>query len=127
MAEFAELAMEGIPVVADHYDKVTDPLREKTKQGYQKVKKMQERRRNGGGYESETETDYEEYDRYGPPQRSQTAPRRRSRDDYDDRRPSKRGDVVEERYAYSKSNGRAKSVGKDDRHGGRDSQRKSRL
>lgn len=123
--DFAELAFEGVPLVAEHYDKVTDPLTAKTKQGYQKVKQMRERRRGGGGYESETESDYEEVDRYGPPQRSQTSPRRRSKDDYDDRRRSRRGDVVEERYAYSKSNGRAKSMGRDDRYGGRDSQRKS--
>lgn len=126
MADLAELAMEGVPLVAEHYDKVYDPLKDKTKQGFQKVKKMHQRRRGGGGYDSETETDYEEYDQYRPPQRSQTAPRRSSNDYYDDRRRSKRGDVVEERYAYSKSKGRANSVGRDDRCGGRDSQRKSR-
>ena len=131
MDDLAELAMEGVPIVAEHYDKVTDPLKDKTKQGYHKIKKMREQRRNGrGGYESETETDYEEVDRYGPPQRNATAPqpRRRSRDDYyDDKRRSRRDDVVEERYSYSKSNGRAKSMGRDDRYGGRESRRKSEI
>ena len=105
MTDFAELAMEGVPLVAEHYDKVTDPLTNKAKQGINKVKSM----RNGnGGYESES--DYEEYDRYSAPRRSQTDRRRRSpRDDYRPR--SGRGDVVEERYAYSKGNGRARSVG----------------
>ena len=111
--------MEGIPVVAEHYDKVYDPLKEKTKQGFQQVKKMRERRRGGDGYESETESDYEETDRYGPPRRSQTDHRRRSRDN-EQNRSSRRGEVIDEKYTYSKTNGRAKSVG----HGGRDSRRK---
>lgn len=118
MADLAELAMEGVPLVTEHYDKVYDPIKNKTKQGIQKVKSM----RNGdGSYQSEEE--YEEYDRYGPPQRSQTDRRRRSpRDDYDDRRRrSGRGEVVEERHAYSKSNGRARSMG------GRGDQRKGVL
>ena len=114
MADFAELAMEGVPLAAEHYDKVYDPLKDKTKQGIQKVKSMRNNNTNGG-YSSEEE--YDEYDRYGPPRRSQTDRRRRSpRDDFRDdyRRPrSGRGDVVEERYAYSKSNGRAKSAGGD--------------
>ena len=118
MEDFAELAMEGVPVITEHYDKVYDPVKDKTKQGYQKIKKMRERRR-GGGYESETESDYEEVDRYGPPQRSQTDRTRRSRND-DRNRSSRRSDAVDERYIYSKSNGRARSVG----HGGRDSYRR---
>jgi len=108
VADFADLAMEGVPLVAEHYDKVYDPVKSKTKQGIEKVKSM----RNGNGsYESDEE--YEEYDRYGPPQRSQTDRRRRSpRDDYDDRRRrSGRGEVVEKRYPYSKGNGRARSMG----------------
>ncbi len=119
MADLAELAMEGVPLVTEHYDKVYDPIKNKTKEGIQKVKRM----RNGdGSYESEEE--YEEFDRYGPPQRSQTDRRRRSpRDDYDDRRRrSGRGDVVEERHVYSKSNGRARSTG-----GGRGDRRKGVL
>lgn len=119
MAEtFAELAMEGVPIVTDNYEKVYDPIKDKTKQGINKVRSV----RNGqnGGRRSEDEGD--EYDRYGPPRRSQTDRRRRSpRDDYRDdyRRPSRsrRGDVVEERYTYSKSNGRARSVGGTRRKG----------
>ena len=117
MDDFAELALEGVPIVTEHYDKVYDPLKEKTKQGIHKVKKMREQRR-GGGYESETESDYEEIDRYGPPPRSQTDPRaRKSRDD--DRRRDRGGEVFDERYTYSKGSGRAKSIGH-----GRDSYRK---
>ncbi len=117
MDDFAELALEGVPIVTEHYDKVYDPLKEKTKQGIHKVKKMREQRR-GGGYESETESDYEEVDKYGPPPRSQTDPRaRKSRDD--DRRRDRGGEVLDERYTYSKGSGRAKSIGN-----GRDSYRK---
>ena len=117
MDDVAELALEGVPIVTEHYDKVYDPLKEKTKQGIHKVKKMREKRR-GGGYESETESEYEEVDRYGPPPRSQTDPRARKPRD-DDRRRSRGGEVLDERYTYSKSNGRAKSIGH-----GRDSYRK---
>ena len=109
MDDVAELALEGVPIVTEHYDKVYDPLKEKTKQGIHKVKKMREQRR-GGGYESETESDYEEVDRYGPPPRSQTDPRaRRTRDD--DLRRSRGGEYVDERYTYSKGTERAKSIG----------------
>ena len=114
MEDFAELAMEGVPIVAEHYDKVYDPVKDKTKQGIQKVKEM----RNNRGDRYESEEEYDEYDRYGPPQRSQTDRRRRS--PYDDYRPrprSGRGEVVEERYAYSKGNGRARSMGGDRKRG----------
>ncbi len=117
MDDFAELALEGVPIVTEHYDKVYDPLKEKTKQGVHKVKNMREKRR-GGGYESETESEYEEVDRYGPPPRSQTDPRAR-KPRGDDQRRSRGGEVLDERYTYSKSNGRAKSIGH-----GRDSYRK---
>ncbi|KAK0507467.1 hypothetical protein JMJ35_009990 [Cladonia borealis] len=117
MDDFAELALEGIPIVTEHYDKVYDPLKEKTQQGIHKVKKMREKRR-GGGYESETDSEYEEVDRYGPPSRSQTDPRARQYRD-DDRRRSRGGEVLDERYTYSKASGRAKSIGH-----GRDSYRK---
>ena len=119
MEDVAELAMEGVPLMTEHYDKVYDPVKNKTKQGVQKIKKMREQRK-GGGYESETESDYEEYDRYGPPQRSQTDGRRRVGDD--NRRRSRRdNDYVDERYSYPKGNGRAKSAGGD---GGRDRYRR---
>ena len=117
MDDFAELALEGVPIVTEHYDKVYDPLKEKTKQGIHKVKKMREKRR-GGGYESETESEYEEVDRYAPPSRSQTDPRARTSRD-DDRRRSRGGEILDERYTYSKTSGRAKSIGH-----GRDSYRK---
>jgi len=113
MAEtFAESAMEGVPMVTDNYEKVYDPIKDKTKQGINKVRSV----RNGQNGARRSEDEGDEYDRYGPPRRSQTDRRRRSpRDDYrdDNRRPSRsrRGDVVEERYTYSKSNGRARSVG----------------
>ena len=116
MDNFAELAMEGVPIVAEHYDKVYDPVKDKAKQGVQKVKEM----RNGGNDRYESEEEYDQYDRYGPPQRSQTD-RRRRRSPYDDYRPrprSGRGEVVEERYAsYSKGNGRARSMGGDKKRG----------
>ena len=115
MAEdLAEIAMEGVPIVAEHYDKVTDPVKDKTKQGINKVKRIRDQR--NGRYESEEE--YEEYDRYGPPQRSQTDRRRRSpQDDYRPRRRDGRGEIVEERYAYSRGNGRARSMGGDRQRG----------
>lgn len=112
MADFAELALEGVPLVTEHYDKVYDPVKNKTKQTVQKVKQMRSNRNgDGGGYESEE--DYVEYD--GPPRRSNTERRRSPRGD--DRRRSGRGDFVEERYAY-RSGGRTKSVGRDDRRRG---------
>ena len=110
MDDFAELALEGVPIVTEHYDKVYDPLKEKTKQGIHKVKEMRERRR-GGGYESETESDYEEVDRYGPPPRSQTDPRDRFKPRDDNRRRSRGGEILDEKYTYSKTSGRAKSIG----------------
>ena len=115
MNDFAELALEGVPVVTEHYDKVYDPLKEKTKQGIHKVKKMREKRRDGG-YESETESEYEAVDRYGPPPRSQTDPRaRRSRGD--DSRRSRGAGEVDERYTYSKGTERARSIGGNGRDG----------
>lgn len=108
MADIAELGLEAIPLVAEHYDKVTNPLANKAKQGFQRVKSM--RGGQNGGYD--VEDDYD--DRYGPPRRSQTDRRRSPRDDFRDRdrrRPRHGGDVVEERYAYQKSGGRARSAG----------------
>ncbi|KAL6719962.1 hypothetical protein ACLMJK_001883 [Lecanora helva] len=109
MAEdFAELVCEGVPLAAEHYEKVYDPIKDKTKQGIDKVKGMRNNR--NGNYDSDD--DYDDYDRYGPPRRSHTDRRRRSPpDDYRPRPRSGRDDVVEERYAYSKGNGRAKSMG----------------
>ena len=123
MAEFAELALEGVPLVTEHYDKVYDPIKDKTKQGFRKVKEMRDRRNGGTAYESESE----EYEYDGPPPRRSTTGggRRRSPRDDGGRRRSGRyddGSVVEERYAYRgpPSGARAKSVG---RSGGRDSRR----
>lgn len=113
MAEFAELAMEGVPVITDHYEKVYDPLKEKTKQGISKVKEMREQRKSGGGgYESEYSSD--EYYDGPPPRRSTTGGRRRSPQDDGRRRSGRdRGDfVTEERYAY-RGPARAKSAGRD--------------
>ena len=112
-SDFAELAMEGVPIAAEHYDKVYDPLKDKTKQGINKVKEMRNSR--NGGYDSEDDDD--DYDRYPPPRRSQTDRRRSSRDDYRPRPRSGRDDVVEERYAYSKGSGRARSMGGDRKRG----------
>ena len=115
MADFAELMLEGVPVVAEHYDKVYDPLKDKTKQGIRKVKEMrQSRNSRGGGYESESE----EYEYDGPPpRRTQTA----GAGGYDSRRRSGRdldsddGFVTEERRHVHKGPTRAKSVGRDSR------------
>ena len=96
-SEAAEIALEGVPFVVDNYEKVYDPLKDKTKQGFQKVKEMRSSRDGPGGYESEDEID--EYD--GPPRRSNTGGRRRS----------PRGSTVEERYAYS-GPARARSAGR---------------
>ncbi|CAD6574499.1 MAG: hypothetical protein ASARMPREDX12_006801 [Alectoria sarmentosa] len=125
MTDFAELAMEGVPLVTEHYDKVYDPLKDKTKQGIQKVKKMREKRRTqGGGYESETDEEIE-YD--APPRRNFTEPTRRRSPRDDDRRRSRRDydDVVEEKYVYKGPNkDRAKSMGRNGWNGGRGDGRK---
>ena len=119
MEDFAELAMEGVPLVTEHYDKVYDPLKDKTKQGIQKVKKMRESNSTrGGGYESETDEEIE----YNKPRRNYTEPTRRRSPRGDDRRRSRRDydDVVEERYVYRGPNkDRAKSMGRDGWTGGR--------
>lgn len=119
MADVAELALEGVPLVAEHYDKVTDPLIDKTKQGVRKVKEMRDKR--NGVYESESE----EYEYDGPPPRRSTTGGGRSRRDtrdLDRRRPASRygdaddddGYVVEERR-YAKGPPRARSMGRDER------------
>lgn len=132
--DFAEALLEGVPYVTENYEKVYDPLRDKTKQGIQKVKSMRQGHR--GDYDSDdydrlrdkTNQGYQkvksfrdghgdDYNSDNWNKRGERRPhrdnRRRSpRDDYDDRyRRSGRGDVVEERYAHSKSNGRARSTG----------------
>ena len=122
----AELALEGVPIVAEHYDKVTDPLKNKTKQGYRKVKEMRDRR--NGVYESESE----EYDYDGPPPRRSTTGggggRNRSPPDYDRRRRYTRDDeddggfVTEERKYVRRGPPRAKSVGRDSRNSRRKGQ-----
>ena len=124
MEDFAELAMEGVPLVAEHYEKVYDPLKDKTKQGIEKVKTMRDRRR--GGYESETDEEIE-YD--APPRRNYTEPTRRRSPPRDDRRRSRRDydDVVEEKYVYKGPNkDRAKSMGRDGWSGGRGDGRKGK-
>ena len=120
MTDVAELALEGVPLVAEHYDKVTDPLKDKTKQGYRKVKEMRDKK--NGAYESESE----EYDYDGPPARRSTTGgggggRNRSPRDYDRRRRFTRDDededgfvTEEKRYAY-RGPQRAKSMGRDSR------------
>ena len=115
MADLAELALTGVPIVTEHYEKVYDPVKNKTKQGVEKVKKM---RNNRGGYEEEDDFDGYEYD--GPPRRAQTDGRRS-----DSRRRSGRGDFVEERRVVKTSGGRAKSVGRDG-YGSRNSGRSDR-
>ena len=127
MTDLAELALEGVPLVAEHYDKVYDPLKDKTKQGFRKVKEMRDKR--NGDYESESD----EYDYDGPPaRRSTTGGSRRNPRDFDRQRPSSRYDdvdddgfVVEEKR-YAKGPPRARSVGRDgrgDRRGGKSMQR----
>lgn len=115
MEDFAELAMEGVPLVTEHYEKVYDPLKDKTKQGIQKVKQMRQGDSQRGGYQSESD---EEID-YDAPRRNYTEPARRRSPRDDGRRPSRRDydDVVEERYVYrGPDKARAKSMG---RTGGR--------
>ncbi len=115
MTDIAELAMEGVPLVTEHYDKVYDPVKDKAKQGFRKVKEMRQNRNNrDGGYESESE----EYDYDGPPpRRTVTA----GAGDYDRRRRSGRdldsddGFVTEERRYAHRGPPRAKSVGRDSR------------
>ena len=125
MTDLAELAMEGVPIIAEHYDKVTDPLQDKAKQGYHKVKTM----RNRKGQVVEEESDYDSYEYDGPPRRSQTEGQDRRRRS-GSRRRSGRDDVVEERRVIKTTgSGRAKSVGRDDyyvRKGGRGEWRKGK-
>ena len=119
MEDFAELAMEGVPLVTENYEKVYDPLKDKTKQGIQKVKKMRQGDRSqGGGYQSESD---EEID-YNSPRRNYTEPTRRRSPRDDGRRRSRRDydDVVEERYVYrGPDKARAKSMGRNGWTGGR--------
>ena len=127
MEDFAELAMEGVPLVTEHYEKVYDPLKDKTKQGIQKVKQMRQGDSSQrGGYQSESD---EEID-YDAPRRNYTEPARRRSPRDDDRRPSRRrdyDDVVEERYVYrGPDKARAKSVGRDGWNGGRGQGRKGK-
>ncbi|KAL9126695.1 MAG: hypothetical protein Q9217_004292 [Psora testacea] len=103
MTEFAELALEGVPIVTENYDKVYDPVKNKTKQGVNKVKKL----RNNRG-KAEEEDDFTEYEYDGPPRRAYTDQRRSP-----SHRRSRRGDLIEERHIIQTSNGRAKSVGRD--------------
>lgn len=125
MAETAlALGLKSVPLVTEHYDKVYDPLKDKTKQGIQKVKKMRDgNSTRGGGYESETDEEIE----YNKPRRNYTEPSRRRSPRGDDRRRSRRDydDVVEERYVYRGPNkDRAKSMGRDGWKGGRADGRK---
>ena len=126
MEDFAELAMEGVPLVTEHYEKVYDPLKDKTKQGIQKVKKMRQGDRGqGGGYQSETD---EEID-YDAPRRNYTEPTRRRSPRDDSRRRSRRDydDVIEERYVYrGPDKARARSMGRDGWTGGRTGGRKGK-
>ena len=120
-SDAAELALEGVPVLVDNYEKVYDPLKGKAKQGVSKVKEMRDRRSNGrGGYESEDEIE-EEYNG-PPPTRTKSGGGRRS-PPYEDRRRSNNGDYVEERYAY-RGGPRASSAG---RYGGRGSNRQGMM
>ena len=126
MEDFAELAMEGVPIVTENYEKVYDPLKDKTKQVIQKVKKMpQGDRSQGGGYQSESD---EEID-YNAPRRNYTEPNRRRSPRDDGRRQSRRDydDVIEERYVYrGPDKARAKSMGRDGWTGGRGDRRKGK-
>ena len=119
MEDIAELAMEGVPLVTEHYEKVYDPLKDKTKQGIQKVKQMRQGDRSQrGGYQSESD---EEID-YDAPRRNYTEPSRRRSSRDDGRRRSRRDydDVIEERYVYrGPDKARAKSMGRDGMAGGR--------
>ena len=122
-SDAAELILEGVPLVTEHYDKVYDPVKDKTKQGIRKVKEMRDRR--NGVYESESE----EYDYEGPPPRRSTTGgggggSKRDPRDYDRRRryddADEDGFVVEERR-HVKGPPRARSMGRDsrgDRRGG---------
>lgn len=103
MGDLAELALEGVPLIADNYEKVYDPLKDKTKQGVQKIKEM--RRNTAGGYDSEDESE-EEYTRG-------SGGRRRSPRDDLRRRAGGGGTVVEERYAYRGPADRARSMGRN--------------
>ncbi|KAG8528475.1 uncharacterized protein KY384_007393 [Bacidia gigantensis] len=105
MAEdFAELIMTGVPAITENYEKVYDPVKDKARAGFHKVRKM---RNNGrGGYE---EYSTEEEDYYERPRRSQTDGYRNRRSDRD------RGEVVESRRVIRGSDGRTRSVGRDGR------------
>lgn len=141
--DLAEALLEGVPYVTENYEKVYDPLRDKTKQGIQKVKSMRQGHRDGydsddydrmrdkanQGYQKVKsfrdghgdDYDSDNWNEHGQRRPHRDNRRRSPRDNYDNRyRRSGRGDVVEERYAHSKSNGRARSVGggRDDRHRG---------
>ena len=113
MAEFAELALEGVPVATEHFEKVYDPLKDKTKQGIQKAKRMRENNRTRDYSESE----YDSYEDDRPPRRSYTDRGARS-----SRSRGRDGDIIEERRVVkTTTNGRARSVGRDGYSGARGS------
>ena len=109
MTDVAELCLEGVPVAVEHYDKVYDPLKDKTKQGVNKIKAMT----NDRGHPNDDYSDDDSYTYDGPPRRSQTDGhgRRHPSDSY---RRSGRGDLVESRYVKTDGDGRPKSVGRGD-------------
>lgn len=65
-------------MVTEHYDKVYDPLKNKTKQGVSKLKQYRNKRT---GVEEE-ESDFSGYEYDGPPRRSQTDRHRRPHGDH---------------------------------------------
>ena len=97
MADAAELLLTGVPYVTDNYEKVWDPTKEKSKQGFEAVKRrMRERQRalsSGSDYDSDD----------GP----------RSRSYQNGRRRSSRGRDGE--YYETKRVIRTTSAGRDDR------------
>lgn len=105
MADFAELALEGVPVAAEHFEKVYDPLKDKTKQGFQKAKSMRQNNRR----RDDSDSEYDSYEDDRPPRRSYTDRGARS-----SRSRGRDGDIIEERRVVkTTTNGRTRSAGRD--------------
>ena len=110
MAEFAELALTGVPYITDNYEKVWDPAREKVlspvrKKAQRNLRQVTRRFKNKqGDWEEYSDVESFSEDDGGPRSRGYTNGKRNSS-------RSRRGDVVEERRAY-----RATSTGRGDRN-----------
>ena len=107
MAEVAELVLSGVPYVTENYEKVWDPARNQAQKHYRKI--IKKRRNRNGSWEDYS--DVESYSEDDGPRTQRYSNGRRN----GSRARGQRGGVVEERRAYRANDGRARSLGRQDR------------